>query len=106
MLTSKYLGEDIPSDSRAVAWWGKGHGWDSRTEAKLEKVRKLQAIAQERGQTLAQMAISWILRLPEVTSVLIGASKVEQIEENVKALQTLVFNDTELQAIDEITRGR
>ena len=106
MLTSKYLGEDIPGDSRAAAWWGKGHGWDARTEAKLEKVRKLQAIAQERGQTLAQMAISWILRLPEVTSVLIGASKVEQIEENVKALQTLGFSDTELQAIDEITRDR
>jgi L-glyceraldehyde 3-phosphate reductase len=52
------------------------------------------------------MAISWILRLPEVTSVLIGASKVEQIEENVKALQTLVFSDTELHAIDEITRDQ
>jgi L-glyceraldehyde 3-phosphate reductase len=106
MLTSKYLSEDIPSDSRAAEWWGKGHGWDTRSEGKLEKVRRLHAIAQQRGQTLAQMALSWILRLPAVTSVLIGASKVEQIEENVKALQTLVFSETELQAIDEITRGR
>jgi L-glyceraldehyde 3-phosphate reductase len=105
LLTSKYL-NDIPSDSRAAAWWDKGHGWDVRAQEKLEKVRQLHAIAQQRGQSLAQMALAWILRLPEVTSVLIGASKVEQIEENVKALQTTFFSETELQAIDEITRGR
>jgi L-glyceraldehyde 3-phosphate reductase len=105
MLTSKYLSENIPGDSRAAEWWSKGHGWDTRNKVKLDKVRRLNAIAKERGQTLAQMAISWILRLPEVTSVLIGASKVEQIEENVKALHTTVFSENELQAIDEITLG-
>jgi L-glyceraldehyde 3-phosphate reductase len=105
MLTSKYLSEDVPSDSRAVEWWNKGHGWDTRNKEKLDKVRRLNAIAYERGQTLPQMAISWILRLPEVTSVLIGASKVEQIEENVKSLHTTAFSEIELQAIDEITLG-
>jgi L-glyceraldehyde 3-phosphate reductase len=103
LLTSKYLGEQVPTDSRAAAWWGQGHGWDSRNAEKIDKARRLNAIAQQRGQTLAQMALAWNLRLPAVTSVLIGASKVEQIEENVAALHNTFFSDEELQAIDDIT---
>jgi L-glyceraldehyde 3-phosphate reductase len=105
MHTSKYLSKDISSDSGVAEWWGKGYGLDTRNKEKLDKVRRLNAIAYERGQTLVQMAISWILRLLEMTDVLIGASKVEQIEENVKAMHTTSISETELQAIDEITLG-
>ena len=71
----------------------------------LEKVRRLNELAQERGQSLSQMALAWNLRHQAVTSVLIGASKVEQIVENVGALQNLAFSEQELQLIDEITAG-
>ncbi len=103
LLTNKYLGNNVPGDSRAAAWWGKSQPEEVLEGEKLDKIRRLNAIAQERGQTLAQMALAWNLRLPAVTSVLIGASKVEQIEENVAALQNLSFSQEELQAIDEIT---
>jgi L-glyceraldehyde 3-phosphate reductase len=103
LLSNKYLGDNIPKDSRAAEWWGKEHQDEVLTSERLDKVRRLNAIAQERGQSLAQMALSWILRRPEVTSVLIGASKVEQIEENIAALQNPYFSDDELKAIDEIT---
>ena len=63
----------------------------------------LNAIAQRRGQSLAQMGLAWILRLPAITSALIGASKVEQIEENVKALDNLAFSKEELAEIDRLT---
>ena len=66
----------------------------------MERVRALNAIAERRGQSLAQMALAWVLRRPEVTSVLIGASSVKQIEENVATLQTLQFSDQELAEID------
>jgi L-glyceraldehyde 3-phosphate reductase len=103
LLTNKYLGNNVPGDSRAAAWWGKSQPDEVLSGDKLDKIRRLNAIAQERGQTLAQMALAWNLRLPAVTSVLIGASKVEQIEENVAALQNLSFSKEELQAIDAIT---
>jgi L-glyceraldehyde 3-phosphate reductase len=103
LLTNKYLGNNVPGDSRAAAWWGKNQPDEVLSGDKLDKIRRLNAIAQERGQTLAQMALAWNLRLPAVTSVLIGASKVEQIEENVAALQNLSFSKEELKAIDEIT---
>jgi L-glyceraldehyde 3-phosphate reductase len=103
LLSNKYLGDTIPQDSRAAAWWSKEHQNEVLTSAQLDKVRRLHAIAQERGQSLAQMALSWILRRPEITSVLIGASKVEQIEENIAALQNPYFSDDELKLIDEIT---
>lgn len=102
-LSDKYLGRVVPSDSRAAMWWNKqdaGEVLDEKTYGQLEALNK---IASERGQTLAQMALAWILRLPAVTSVLIGASKVEQIEENVAALQNLEFSQEELQEIDRIT---
>jgi len=100
LLSSKYL-KDIPADSRAA----KPHGFlkpaqiDPRTVA---KVRALDAIAQARGQTLAQMALSWVLRQPAVTSALIGASRVSQIEECVRAVDALQFSGEELARIDAI----
>lgn len=101
ILTGKYL-NGIPADSRIGS--GKSpylHKQDI-TEDKLEKVRALNEIAKERGQSLTQMALAWILRDGKVTSVLIGASRPEQILENVKALEKIEFSGEELQAIEEI----
>ncbi len=103
LLSNKYLGNSIPQDSRAAEWWDKERQENIITADKLEQIRRLNSIAQERGQSLAQMALAWNLRLPAVTSVLIGASKVEQIEENVAALNNLDFSPEESQAIDAIT---
>jgi L-glyceraldehyde 3-phosphate reductase len=103
LLSDKYLGQQIPTDSRAVELWHKNNKQDFVSLEKLDKIQRLNKIAQERGQSLAQMALAWILRLPAVTSALIGASKVEQIEQNVAALQNLEFSQAELQAIDAIT---
>ncbi len=100
LLTDKYL-NGIPADSRA----GKPHGFLKReqvTDDKLAKVRRLQGLAQARGQTLAQMALAWELRHPEVTSALIGASRREQIDDAVGALKTLKFASQELQMIENI----
>jgi L-glyceraldehyde 3-phosphate reductase len=71
----------------------------------LEKVKELNQIAENRGQSLTQMALSWILKDGKVTSVLIGASRPEQILENIRALDNLVFSEEELRRIDEIARG-
>lgn len=103
LLTKKYLGDELPTDSRAALWWDEGQQKRLLNDDVLNKIRRLNAIARQRGQSLAQMALAWNLRLPAVTSVLIGASKVEQIEENVAALNNLAFSESELQAIDEIT---
>ena len=100
LLTDKYL-NGIPADSRA----GKPHGFLKReqvTDDKLARVRRLQELAQARGQTLAQMALAWVLRHPEVTSALIGASRREQIDDAVGALQVLKFASEELQSIENI----
>ena len=101
LLTSRYLDGNIPADSRA----GKPHGFLKRngvTPERLAQARKLQALAERRGQTLAQMAIAWVLRGGRVTSALIGASRPEQIEENVAATRNLSFTAEELAAIDAI----
>lgn len=105
-LTDKYLGGNVPPDSRAALKWG-GEEWARRnlTEDRLKKLRGLNEIAKNRDQTLAQMALAWILRLPAVTSALIGASKVSQIEENVRALDNLKFSEDELKRIDALTKG-
>ena len=71
-------------------------------EEQLEKVAKLNEAAKERGQSLAQMALAWVLRRDEVASVLIGASRVSQLEDNVAALEKLEFNTEELVKIDAI----
>jgi L-glyceraldehyde 3-phosphate reductase len=98
MLTDKYL-DGVPSGSRAAA---DGGSFDRGylTEENIERVRALNAIASDRGQSLAQLALAWTLRDPRVTSTLIGASSVEQLEQNVAALERLDFDDSELAAID------
>jgi L-glyceraldehyde 3-phosphate reductase len=102
ILSQKYL-RGVPDDSRAAVWWD-GQYRDKIVNAKtLDKVRRLQSLAKARGQTLSQMALAWNLHHPAVTSVLIGASKVEQLVENVEALQNLTFTEQELQMIDEMT---
>jgi L-glyceraldehyde 3-phosphate reductase len=100
LLTNRYL-DGIPADSRAAKPAIFLQEKDISDEY-IWKAQRLNAISQERGQSLAQMAIAWVLRHPGVTSALIGASKVSQIEDNVAALDQLEFSDIELQAIEEI----
>jgi len=102
ILTSKYLGGDIPPDSRAAKDWSADWMQNNMPEKRRALLIALNAIAQERGQTLAQMALAWILRLPTITSALIGASSVKQLEENVAALDNLSFTTEELAKIDEL----
>jgi L-glyceraldehyde 3-phosphate reductase len=97
MLTSRYL-DGIPEDSRVAT--GGALSADMLTEESLAHVRALNGIAQERGQTLAQMAIAWTLRDPRVTSSLIGASSVAQLEDSLGALERLDFSEAELAEID------
>ncbi|WP_242206586.1 L-glyceraldehyde 3-phosphate reductase [Aestuariivivens insulae] len=99
MLTDKYL-NGIPKDSRAG---GSSIFLNEETvNSNIEKVKQLNTIAQNRGQKLSQMAIAWILRHPQMASVLIGASSVNQLKENVKALDNLEFSTEELNQIDAI----
>ncbi|MDD2765328.1 MAG: L-glyceraldehyde 3-phosphate reductase [Opitutaceae bacterium] len=100
LLTNRYLA-GIPADSRA------GHNPrflrpEQITDAKLAQIRALQALAQARGQSLAQMALAWVLHQPAITTALIGASKVNQIEDNLGALKNLSFATDELAKIDRI----
>jgi L-glyceraldehyde 3-phosphate reductase len=97
MLTSKYL-DGIPRDSRAAE--GRFLTSDMITPERIEHVRRLNEIAGERGQTLAQMAVAWTVRDERVTSALIGASSVAQLEENVAAIGDIEFTAEELEAID------
>jgi L-glyceraldehyde 3-phosphate reductase len=97
MLTSKYLG-GIPEGSRASR--ESSLSPDLLSDKNIEHVRALNAMAQERGQTLAQMALAWALRDPRVTSVLVGASSVAQLDDNLGALEHLEFGDDELARID------
>jgi L-glyceraldehyde 3-phosphate reductase len=98
MLTGKYL-NGVPEGSRASQ--GKSLSTELLTDESLGHIRTLNDIAQTRGQSLAQMALAWALRDPRVTTVLIGASSVQQLEQNVGALENLAFNDDELWSIDE-----
>jgi len=98
ILTSRYL-KGIPKDSRAAN--SSSFLNTERVEYYQSAIQKLNAIAVERGQTLAQMALAWCLRDPAVTSVLIGASRVEQLKDNIKALDSSHFSDIELDAIDK-----
>lgn len=102
LLTNKYI-NGIPEGSRA----SKSHSFLKEkdiSEEKLSKVMALNEIAAQRGQSLAQMALAWVLRGERVTSALIGASRASQIEENVKALDRLDFSSQELSSIDEILK--
>ena len=97
VLTDRYLG-GIPSDSRAAQ--GKSLNPDSLTEDTLKHVRALSEIAKERGQSVAQLALAWTLRDDRVTSALIGASSVAQLEDNLATVRNLGFTSEELKAID------
>lgn len=103
ILTGKYL-KGIPEDSRLGSGKSPYLHKQDLTEEKLQKVRALQELAGERGQTLAQMALSWILRDGKVTSILIGASRPQQILENKKALENIIFTKEECDRIDEILK--
>jgi L-glyceraldehyde 3-phosphate reductase len=98
MLTNKYLG-GVPEGSRAAQ--GKSLSPDLLTEQTLTHVRALDEIAQSRGQSLAQLALAWVLRDTRVTSVLIGASSVSQLEDSLGCLDNLDFTDEELATIDQ-----
>ena len=100
LLTGKYL-QGIPEDSR-VAKNSPFLKANDLTVAKLRKIRELNALAQQRGQSLAQMALRWVVRHPGVTSAIIGASRPSQIEENVKAFESPPLSDVELDRIETI----
>ncbi|AOJ23114.1 L-glyceraldehyde 3-phosphate reductase [Burkholderia cenocepacia] len=99
LLTSKYL-NGVPADARVNKPGGGSLKEDHLSADNLEHVRKLNAIAERRGQSLAQMALAWVLRNGRVTSALIGASRAEQVRENVGALKNLEFSAEELAEID------
>lgn len=100
LLTNRYL-NGIPKDSRMVTD-GRFIKKEVLTDKRLEQIRALQDLAGERGQSLAEMALSWVLRDGEVTSVLIGASKPSQILDNIKAIEKTSFSQEELMKIEEI----
>jgi L-glyceraldehyde 3-phosphate reductase len=102
LLTDRYL-EGIPEGSRASKSWGflKPH----QVGPALDKVRKLNLLAMDRGQSLAQMALAWVLKDKRITSVLIGASSVEQLINNVETLQNLSFSEEELTNIENILKS-
>lgn len=103
LLTDKFLGGDVPHSSRAATIWPKDWVQGHSPEERRRVLSSLNDMARQRGQTLAQMAIAWVLRLPGVTSALIGASSVKQIEDNVAALKVLDFSEEELKRIDALT---
>ena len=101
LLTNRYLSGDIPEGSRAAKPSGFLKATDLTAE-RLSQITQLNTMAQARGQSLAQMAIAWVLRHPGMTSALIGASSVPQLEDNIAALNNLSFSVEELSQIDEI----
>src|SRR6266540_5004495 len=104
LLTNRYL-HGIPADSRASS----GHGFlrpEHVTDQRVAQAQALNRVAEARGQSLAQMALAWVLRHPGMTSVLIGASRVQQIDDNVGALANLAFTDAELAEIDAILSSK
>lgn len=103
LLTDKYLAGAVPAGSRARELRGEQWLATQLSAARQKSLHALSTLAQQRGQTLAQMALVWTLREPDVTSVLMGASSVAQIEENVAALNNLAFTPDELDEIDRLT---
>jgi L-glyceraldehyde 3-phosphate reductase len=103
LLTNKYL-KGIPADSRAA----RPHGYlkvEDVTEQKILKARKLNEIAASRNQSLAQMAVAWLLKDPRITSVLVGVRNVEQLDDNLKALSNKTFTGDELKVIENVLKG-
>jgi L-glyceraldehyde 3-phosphate reductase len=103
LLTDKFLNGEISPTSRAATIWPKDWVQSHTVEQRRRILSGLNDIAKQRSQSLAQMAIAWVLRLPAITSALIGASSVEQLENNVAALKNLNFSYEELKRIDELT---
>lgn len=104
MLTNKYL-KGIPTDSRASSHRGNGAIEEGQvSEEKINKARQLNVLAEARGQNLAQMALAWILKDQRITSVLIGASKPEQVLDSIRCLENYAFTGEELQKIDAILK--
>ena len=101
LLTKRYI-NCIPQDSR-IKKDGRYLKESALTQEKLAQIRALNRVAEARGQSLAQMALSWLLRNEEVTSVLVGASKPEQIIDNINAINNISFTEDELKKIDEIS---
>ena len=101
LLTNRYL-NGIPSDSR-IQTDGRFLHAEALTEERLQQIRNLNGIAAGRGQTLAEMALSWVLKDGAVTSVLIGASKPEQVLDNIKAIENTQFTEEELKKIDSVS---
>jgi L-glyceraldehyde 3-phosphate reductase len=102
LLTDRYLDGEVPADARALLWpgaWVRSHPVQERSRI----LRGLDEVAGRRGQSLAQMALAWILRRPEITTMVAGASRVEQLEANVGTLDRLDFDDDELAEIDSLT---
>ena len=104
LLTDRYL-DGIPEDSRAGKTFYTFLQKSDITENTLARVRALNDIARKRGQQLAQMALAWVLRDSRITSVIVGASKVEQVDQNISALQNLAFSEEELRQIDGVLAG-
>jgi L-glyceraldehyde 3-phosphate reductase len=102
LLTDRYLDGEVPPDARGMLWpgrWVRAHSVEERSRI----LGGLDAVARRRDQSLAQMALAWILRRPELTSMVAGASRVEQLESNLRALEHLEFSDDELAEIDALT---
>ncbi|MDJ0364632.1 L-glyceraldehyde 3-phosphate reductase [Hymenobacter sp. H14-R3] len=105
LLTDKYL-QGIPDDSRVARNLGNGALEENQlTPANIAKAQKLNALAQERGQTMAQLALAWVLKDPRITSVIIGASKPQQVTDAVGSLANYQFSAAELARIEEILQG-
>ncbi len=106
ILTNKYL-NGIPADSRAGRHLGNGAIEEEQvSEATLAKVRKLQTVAEGRGQSLAQLALAWVLKDPRITSVIIGASKPAQVTDSINCLRNTTFSGDELKQIDAILNDK
>lgn len=102
LLTNKYL-TGIPADSRAASTRGNGAlEKDAITPEAISKVKRLNELAQQRGQSLAQMSLAWVLKDPRISSVIIGASKPEQVKDSVQCLQNISFSGEELAGIERI----
>ena len=100
MLSDKYL-KGIPENSRAAHSYGFLQK-SQLTPERIEKITKLNDIAAQRGQTLAQMALAWCLHKPQVTSVIVGTSSVKQLQDNIDSLKNTTFTDDELWRIGEL----
>ena len=105
LLTNKYL-SGIPENSRAARHLGNGAMEETQiTEENISKVRQLNNLAEEREQSLAQMALAWVIKDPKITSVLIGASKPEQVTDSIKCLKNYSFTAEEIKSIDNILKS-